>query len=84
MIKLIPLHHRCHGEKDNVVYGLAKNMDLLSTNIPRFKQLIRSDGSIVSQQLSNKLTDLSMLIVEANEEEKLLYNGSLGNYFMEK
>lgn len=78
--------YRCHGEKDNVVFGLAKNKNLLSSNIPRFTsfQLIRSDGSIVPQQLSDKLTNLALQIIDANEGEKISYKGSLGNYFKEK
>lgn len=54
--------------------------------MPRYTtfQFIRSDGSTVPQQLSDKLMNLAMEITETNEEEKLSYNGSLGNYFMEK
>lgn len=77
---------RCHGEQDNVVFELAKNENLLSSNTNRYRmfQLIRSDGFIVPEQLSNKLNSLAVEIIETGEDEKLLYNGSLGNYFTEK
>lgn len=65
---------------------MAKKENLLSSNMPQYTsfQMIRADGSIVPQQLSDKLTSLAIQIIETNEDEKESYKGSLGNYFMEK
>lgn len=77
---------RCHGEVDNVVYEMAKNKNLLSSNGPRYEtfQLIRSNGTIVDTHLSDKLALLANSIVEENENEKKSFKGSFGNYFSEK
>lgn len=71
---------------DNVVYEMAKNDNLLSTSGPRYItfQLIRSNGSIVNKELAIKLALLANSIVNENETEKKLFNGSFGNYFSEK
>lgn len=69
-----------------MVFELAKDKDLLSSNSPNYLtfQLIQSDGTVIPQDVSNKLTSLGFAITETNEEQKRLYDGSLGNYFMEK
>lgn len=83
---MIFLISRCHGETDNVVFELARNKGLLESNGARYTnfQLIRSDGSIVHRHLSDKLSTLANQIVDENERDKSLFQGSLGNYFAEK
>lgn len=82
------LHHRCHGENGNVIYEMAKGKDLLSSDIPTYKtyNFIRSNGEVIPEKVSDRLTKLAMGILDRGEhrEEKLAYHGSLGNYFAQK
>lgn len=82
----MPHTHRCHGEEDNVVYELAKNKNLLEANSMRYDlfTLMRSDGSTVPTEVSEKLMLLAITIVEEYKDEMKLYTGSLGNFIMEK
>lgn len=79
---------RCHGEENNVVYEMAKNKNVLSSNKPRYElfDFVRSNGEKVPQPLANKLVGLAEEILDRNDkrDEKFSYNGSFGNYFSEK
>lgn len=78
----------CHGEVDNVVYGLAKDKNLLESNVPNYKtfNFIESDGTTIPSHISDKLTELAFEIIDGDryEEDKKHYDGSLGNFFAEK
>lgn len=80
--------HRCHGEKGNVVYEMAKGKDLLSSNIPMYKtyNFVRSNGEVIPAKVSERITKLAMSILDRDDhrEEKMAYHGSLGNYFAQK
>ena len=80
--------HRCHGEKGNVIYEMARGKDLLSSNIPTYKtyNFVRSNGEVIPAKVSERLTKLAMSILDRDDhrEEKLAYHGSLGNYFAQK
>lgn len=78
--------NRCHGEKNNVVYELAKDNGLLGKNTVRYENLtlMKSDGSTVPKDLSQKLLELSTKISENYEDEMKEYKGSLGSFIMAK
>lgn len=54
--------YRCMGEKENVVYELAKDKNILerSIGVPEYYTIIQSDGQMISSKLSTKLVDLAM------------------------
>lgn len=76
---------RCHGEVGNVVYDMAKDKNLLSSNVPRYDEFnfVRSNGEPIPHNISEKLINLASNIVDRNDKriEKRAYHGSLGNYF---
>lgn len=76
---------RCHGEDGNDVYAMAKDKNVLSSDIPRYGSFnfVRSNGEIIPDEISSKLVALSANILNRNDKrkEKQEYNGSLGNYF---
>lgn len=78
--------NRCHGQQDNVVYELAKNYGLLETNSLRYDTftLMKSDGSTVPADLTQKLMLLAITIVEIYKDEMKEYKGSLGSFIMSK
>lgn len=80
------LIRRCHGEKGNVVYDMAKDKNLLATSIPTFEKFnfIRSNGEQISQDTDGKLSTIYFELLDGYEEEKSNYNGSFGNFFAEK
>lgn len=77
--------NRCHGEDGNVVYEMAKDKNLLSSNIPRYDvfNFVRSNGEIIPENKSQKLAKLASDILNRKDKqrEKRAYHGSLGNYF---
>lgn len=80
---------RCHGEKGNVVYELAKDKNVLSHSKKEdmtFTTLIQSNGEEIPNELSKKLTDFSLELYDSseNDDEKSSYAGSYGNYFAKK
>ena len=78
----------CHGEKDNVVYELATSLqnDLLESNTAKYDrfELIRSNGQVVDQAISDKLVALAVSTVELYKDEIAQYDGSLGNFITKK
>ncbi|XP_031636092.1 spermine oxidase-like [Contarinia nasturtii] len=78
----------CHGESGNVVYEMAKDKNLLSSNVPTYKtfNFVRSNGEEIPAEISERLTKLAMGILDRNdrEREKRAYHGSLGNYFAQR
>lgn len=78
----------CHGEKDNVVYGLAtdRQSDLLESNTAKYDrfELIRSDGKVIDKTISDRLVALAVSTVELYKEEVANYDGSLGSFITKK
>lgn len=76
---------RCHGEEGNVVYDMAKDKHLLSSNVPRYDtfNFVRSNGQKIPENVSQKLVKLASEILNRKNKrnEKRAYHGSLGNYF---
>lgn len=68
------------------MYELARNYGLLETNSIRYDAftLMKSDGSTVPADLSQKLMLLAIKIVEIYKDEMKEYKGSLGSFIMEK
>lgn len=79
---------RCHGEKGNVIYEMAKDKNLLSSNVPTYRtyNFVRSNGDVIPPKTCERLTKLAMGILdrEDHKAEKRAYHGSLGNYFAQK
>lgn len=80
---------RCHGEKNNAVYELAKHTDLLarSGDLEAPKQnFIRSNGEEIPIEISTKLFKLFADIYEGEAfiEQTKSYHGSRGNFWAEK
>lgn len=79
---------RCHGEKNNVVYELAKDKNLLSSSSPDYTSFnfIRSNGERIPNNIGNELSELYSNIIYGDkyDVEKREYKGSLGNFFAEK
>lgn len=76
----------CHGEKDNVVFGLAQQHGLLQHNKVAFEEfnLYQSDGSVVPRQTSEDLMGLAVRLLHGNVDEMKRYQGSLGSYIIAK
>lgn len=76
---------RCHGEEGNVVFELANDKNVLSSDAPRYENFnfVRSDGSAVPEAISDRLMSFGFQTFDSNDkvDEKRAYNGSLGNYF---
>lgn len=79
---------RCHGEKDNVVYELAKDRNLLSASSPDYTSynFVQSNGEEIPKTIADKLSELYLKLMFENEYdlEKREHKGSLGNFFTEK
>lgn len=79
---------RCHGEKNNVVYEMAKDKNVLdgSNELGLHDELIRSDGEALPVELGQNLSNLAFNIYEGEdyETEKESYDGSFGNFFAKK
>lgn len=79
---------RCHGEEGNVVFELANDKNVLSSDAPRYDKFnfVRSNGDAVPEGISEKLMSLGFQIFDSNDkvDEKRTYNGSLGNYFAQE
>lgn len=84
-MSLCDVFNRCHGEGGNVVYEMAKDKNVLSSDMPRYDSFnfVRSNGEIIPEKTSRKLVALSASILNRHDKqkEKRAYNGSLGNYF---
>ncbi|XP_031636095.1 spermine oxidase-like [Contarinia nasturtii] len=78
----------CHGEEGNVVYDMAKDKNLLSSNVPRYDSIefVRSNGEKVPQNITDKLGNLMDELLDRDDkrEEKSDYQGSFGNYIAER
>lgn len=78
---------RCHGQKDNVVYELAKDHDLFAANPDELKvdllPMFKSDGTKAPMELVKRMMELALGITEDRTAMEL-YNGSLGSFFNEK
>lgn len=75
----------CHGETDNIVYDLVKDLDLLASSFNDYRHLrfYDSSGEEIDGNLTDALCAVSALIThdeEALSEEK----GSFGSYFLRR
>ena len=79
---------RCHGEKGNVVYEMAKDKNVLehSNEGDILAAFVRSDGEGAPSELSKKLWNFNFKLYESpeNDDEKTAYIGPYGNYFAKK
>lgn len=67
---------------------MAKDKNLLSSNVPRYEKynLVRSNGEAIPSKITDKLLDVAWNITDReNEREvKKAHEGSLGNYVSER
>lgn len=75
----------CHGEENNVVYGLVRDKNMLdSTGGVYFDyQCIRSNGEVLSDDVSAKLKKITDNACADKEDLLKTYKGSLGAYYKE-
>lgn len=63
---------RCHGQKDNVVYELAKDLDVLEHSDPEMgdenMNFVLSDGEPLSPEINRKLVAL-MTVLDVDDED---------------
>ena len=76
----------CHGEKNNVVFELAKDADLLVTSGEYNFEFVRSNGEKIPSEISEKLSKIAWDIYGGDDYVELqkTYHGSRGNFFAEK
>lgn len=82
------LFARCHGEKGNVVYKLAKDHSLLAPSSPDYTSFnfVRSNSEEIPKNIGDKLSKLylELMFEKEYDMEKREHKGSLGNFFAEK
>lgn len=71
----------CHGEKNNIVFDMVKNLNMLQHSTCNYKEFlfVDSDGNFIDSNLSDQLLGLLFEISE-NTDELKVFNGSLGEY----
>lgn len=77
---------RCHGEKDNVVYELSKELNVLNSDKIKYNKFEyrQSNGNIIDQCLSNKLFQLAESIRDYEKDLNHDKYKSLGKFMNEK
>lgn len=73
----------CHGEKDNIVYKLVKDLDLLQTSFNDYEYLdyYDSKGDKIDKNLTDALIDIANEIA-SDEECMKECTGPYGGYFI--
>lgn len=76
----------CNGQEGNIVYEMAKDKNLLAFPELDYKvfNCFHSNGTQIGKEIADKLTQISFEIIDGFDDEKKLYNGSIGNFFAEK
>lgn len=73
----------CHGEKNNVVYEIAGPLGLLEPSVVAAGNvIIRSNGELVPQELTDRLMEVAFGIIES--EEIKTYQGTLGKFVTDR
>ncbi|XP_001849990.2 peroxisomal N(1)-acetyl-spermine/spermidine oxidase [Culex quinquefasciatus] len=73
----------CHGEKNNVVYEMAGPLGLLEPSVVAAGNvIIRSNGELVPQELTDRLMEVAFGIMEL--EEIKTYQGTLGKFVTDR
>lgn len=72
-----------HGEKDNIVYEMVKDLNLLKTSHNNYQDntFYLSDGTIVDKNLTNRLHKIGMDIMGDEAGAKSHPNDTFGTYF---
>lgn len=80
------LSFRCHGQLDNVVHELGSKFNVFASNTAKYdgSKFYQSDGTLLSSEYGDKLMALVISIVEEYKDEMVRYQGSLGNFILEK
>ncbi|CRL05312.1 CLUMA_CG018144, isoform A [Clunio marinus] len=76
----------CHGEKNNVVYELVKDHQVLDYSNISFPSVnfLDSNGQLIDSDLCGRLIALCMSILENSSDDLADYTGSLGSYTVKK
>lgn len=73
----------CHGEKDNAVFELAGPLGLLEPSVVAEENvIIRSNGELVPQEVTDRLMEVAFGIMEL--EEIKTYQGTLGKFVTDR
>ncbi|KAJ3666727.1 hypothetical protein Zmor_002159 [Zophobas morio] len=73
----------CHGEKDNIVYKMTKNLDLLGSSVNNYKDFTfySSNGEVLDKSLTDDFCALANSVFE-NEDHASKFGGTFGHYFI--
>lgn len=75
---------RCHGEEGNIVHDIVKDMNLLSSSEMFLNnEILISDGTTVSKDISKKLEEIYLKIA-INEDDIIDPDLSVGQYVTNK
>lgn len=76
----------CHGQVDNVVHELGSKCNVFASNTAKYdgSKFYQSDGTELSSEIGDQLMGLVIAIVEEFKDEMQRYQGSLGNFIVEK
>lgn len=74
-----------HGEKDNIVYNMVKDLNLLRTSHNNYQDntYYLSDGTIVDKNLTNRIHKIGMDVIGDEDYAKKYPNVSFGTYFQQ-
>lgn len=72
----------CHGEDDNIVYQMVKDLNLLETSRCTYKDntFYTSDGEVVDRELTDNLFGYAAEIMRDIQAD----SSSIGHYFIKK
>lgn len=73
----------CHGQKNNIVYDLVKELNVISTSYNNYADFTfyLSNGRIVDKTITDRLLAIARDIFE-DEEAARRTNGTFGDYFI--
>lgn len=71
----------CHGEKNNIVYEMVKDLNLLGTSHNNYQDntYYLSNGKIIDKSLTDQIFAIASSIME--DESLATYDGPFGTYF---
>lgn len=76
----------CHGEQNNIVYELVKDLDLLSSSTNSYDDYTFYDsrGNLVDKSITDKLFLLCQSIAHDDDSKESIECESFGEYFVKR
>lgn len=73
-----------HGEDDNVIYEMVKDLNLLSPCFNNYNDMTfyLQDGSVMNKPITDKLFKIAEKLLFSDEQKN--EPGTIGNYFIKK